>query len=234
MLLKIPYPLFEQRESNKDFDVNISLNTDRQLLTIPGPAGVLEALIETPHSPASKKIAILCHPHPLHEGTMNNKVVTTLARACQALGAVVVRFNFRGVGASAGVYDNAIGEQEDLKAVIRWAHEHYPESGLWLAGFSFGSYVATKVASEMPVDQLIAIAPPVNHFDFSSLPAITCPWLIVQGESDEIVPATEVFAWAASRPENPQVIRLPNVGHFFHGKLIELRDDIIAACTPSI
>jgi len=202
---------------------------DRQPLMIPGPSGELEALIETPHSPIANTVAIVCHPHPLHGGTMHNKVVTTLTRACQALGAVVVRFNFRGVGDSTGVYDNAIGEQDDLRAVIHWAKEHYPNSRLWLAGFSFGSYVATRVASDMAVDQLITIAPPVNHFDFSTLSAITCPWLIVQGEADEVVPAEEVFAWAASRPENPQVIRLPNVGHFFHGKLIELRDDIIAA-----
>lgn len=209
--------------------MNSSPDHDRQALMIPGPSGELDALIETPHTPTRNTVAIVCHPHPLHGGTMNNKVVTTLTRACQALGAVVVRFNFRGVGDSAGIYDHAVGEQEDLKAVIRWAQEHYPESRLWLAGFSFGSYVATKVASEMQIDQLIAIAPPVNHFDFSSLPAITCPWLIIQGEADEVVPAEEVFAWAASRPENPHVIRLPQVGHFFHGKLIELRDDIIAA-----
>jgi uncharacterized protein len=209
--------------------MNTSSVIKPESVVIPGPSGALEAAVEQPGAVMGNTVAIICHPHPLQEGTMTNKVVTTLTRACQALGAVVIRFNFRGVGASAGVFDNAVGEQEDLKAVMAWARERYPDCLFWLAGFSFGSYVATRVASQIHVEQLIAIAPPVNHFDFSSLPAITCPWLVVQGEADEIVPATEVFAWLATRPEAPHLIRMPGVGHFFHGKLIELREAIIDA-----
>jgi alpha/beta superfamily hydrolase len=132
------------------------------------------------------------------------------------------------VGASTGVYDNAVGEQDDLKAVIAWVEKTFPDCKLWLAGFSFGSYVAAKVATEKSVEQLITIALSVNRFDFKSLTTLTCPWLVVQGEADEIVPAEDVFDWLASRSEKPKVIRMPGVGHYFHGKLIELREAIVA------
>lgn len=206
---------------------------DQQHFALKGPTGTLELFVEPPVTLDKKRVAIVCHPHPLHGGTMHNKVVTMLARTCQMLGAVVIRFNFRGVGASEGVYDNGVGEQDDLKTVIDWAKIQYPFAELWLGGFSFGSYIATKVASETPVQQLIAIAPPVNHFDFSSVLAITCPWLIVQGEEDEIVPAQEVWDWAKNRPEHPQVISMPGVIHFFHGKLIELRENILSALSKT-
>lgn len=196
-------------------------------LLIPGPAGNLEAAVENPNQPQGNIVTIICHPHPLQEGTMNNKVVTTLIRAAQALGAVAIRFNFRGVGASEGSYAEAIGEQDDLKAVIAWAQQNYPGCRLWLGGFSFGSYVAARVASQNAVDRLISIAPPVNHFDFQSLPAIPCPWLVVQGETDDVVPADEVISWVSTRSESPTLIEMPGVGHFFHGKLIELREAII-------
>lgn len=209
--------------------MKFSANEQPEHIMIPGPEGALEAVVERPQSSPDNIVAIICHPHPLHEGTMNNKVVTTLVRTCQALGAIAVRFNFRGVGASAGVYDQAEGEQEDLKAVMAWAEKTFVGCRLWLGGFSFGSYVATRVASERSVDQLIAIAPPVHHFDFQTIPPIQCPWLVVQGEADEVVPAEEVFTWVASRPESPQLIRMPGVGHFFHGKLIELREAIVKA-----
>lgn len=200
-------------------------------LSIPGPAGNLETVIEHPAKPIENTVAIICHPHPLHGGTMTNKVVTTLVRACQQLGVIAIRFNFRGVGQSEGQYDNAIGEQEDLKAVIAWAKKKYPDCKLWLAGFSFGSYIAAKEASEIPVEQLITIAPPINRFDIRSLPSLNCPWLIAQGDLDEVFPAQEVFDWLETRSENFQLIRMPDAGHYFHGKLIELRDSIIEKLT---
>lgn len=209
--------------------MNLKLTDSQQALSIPGPAGELEALLEKPSSPEKKIIAIICHPHPLHGGTMNNKVVTTLVRACQALGAIAIRFNFRGVGASEGSYDQAQGEQDDLKAVITWATDKYPDYQLWLAGFSFGSYIAARVATQIKAAQLISIAPPVQNFDFQSLPTLECPWLVVQGEADEVVSAEAVFEWLASRPEEPQLIKMPGVGHFFHGQLIELREAITQA-----
>lgn len=162
---------------------------------------------------------------------MNNKVVTTLARACQQLGAVAIRFNFRGVGESEGHYDQGLGEQADLQAVIAWAQARYPGYRLWLAGFSFGSYIAASMASKLAVDQLITIAPPVHHFDFEHLAKISCPWVVAQGEADEVVPSEQVFAWLATRPEPIHLIRMPNVGHFFHGQLIELREALIAELT---
>ncbi len=202
-----------------------------ETLNIPGPAGNLETVIEHPAKPIGNTVAIICHPHPLHSGTMTNKVVTTLVRACQQLGIIAIRFNFRGVGQSEGHYDNAVGEQDDLKAVIAWAKKSYPNCKLWLAGFSFGSYIASKVASEMHVEQLITIAPPIIRFDFHSLPPLNCPWLIAQGELDDVVPAQKVIDWLKTRSENFQLIRMPDAGHYFHGKLIELRDSVIKELT---
>lgn len=198
---------------------------------ITGPAGKLEAVVEQPATPVAQRVAIICHPHPLHGGTMNNKVVTTLVRACQQLGAIAVRFNFRGVGASEGTYDHAIGEQQDLIAVIEWVEKAYPDCTLWLGGFSFGSYVAMKVASKRQAKLLMTIAPPVHHFDFDSIPSISCPWLVAQGDTDEVVPPKEVFAWLNTRTEPFHLIRMPDVGHFFHGKLIELREAITTEVT---
>ncbi len=200
-------------------------------LLIQGPAGNLETVIEHPAQRSGNTIAIICHPHPLYEGTMTNKVVTTLVRACQQLGLIAIRFNFRGIGKSEGHYDHANGEQDDLKTVIAWAKKTFPDSKLWLAGFSFGSYIATKVASEINIEQLITVAPPVNHFDFNSLPTLNCPWLVVQGEMDEVVPPHEVFEWLKTRSEKFQIIRMPDTGHFFHGKLIELRENIVNSLT---
>ena len=196
---------------------------------IHGPSGKIQAVVEQPSETARKIIAIICHPHPLQEGTMNNKVVTTLVRTCQKLGAVAIRFNYRGVGESEGQYGNVVGELDDLRAVVVWAQQHYPNHTLWLAGFSFGSYIAAKVATELPTQQLISIAPPVGNMDFAHLPTLNCPWVIVQGDSDEVVSAQQVYDWLATRQEPHQLIRMPGVGHFFHGKLIELREALIAA-----
>lgn len=190
-----------------------------------GPAGELEAIVEKPSVSPLSIVAILCHPHPLHGGSMTNKVVTTLAKALQHLGVWTVRFNFRGVGKSAGKFGNAIGEVDDLNAVISWVKKNFPKDfSLWLGGFSFGSYVAAKVATEIPVEHLILIAPAVHQDYFTQLSEITNPWLVVQGEADEVVPPEEVYAWINQRHNKPRVIRVPKVGHFFHGELIQLRN----------
>lgn len=191
---------------------------------IPGPAGLLEAVETAPiHNNTPKGIAIICHPHPLYEGTMNNKVVTTLVKAYNHLGLTAIRFNFRGIGNSQGAYDNAIGEVDDLRAVINWCQKRSPTQSIYLAGFSFGSYIAAKVASQQPVTHLVSVAPPVVNFDFASLPPITCPWIVIQGDQDEVVPPEAVFAWVKTRIPPPQFICLTGASHFFHGKLIELR-----------
>lgn len=170
--------------------------------------------------------AIICHPHSLFGGTLNNKVVTTLARTCRDLGLRTVRFNFRGVGKSQGSFDGGKGETDDLLAIASWVKTQYPKDKLWLAGFSFGSYVATRAATQLSIAQLISVAPPVINFNFSELPPITCSWLIVQGEQDEIVSPEAVFAWIDTLNPPPTVIRMPGASHFFHGQLMELRRKI--------
>ncbi len=154
---------------------------------------------------------------------MQNKVVTTLERALRELGLATLRFNFRGVGRSAGQFDNGIGETDDLLAIAQWVQHVRPADALWLAGFSFGSYVATRAASMLPVRQLITIAPAVTRWDFTELPAPPCPWLIVQGEADEVVDPAAVYAFAAARQPAPTLVRVTETGHFFHRRLIELR-----------
>ena len=157
---------------------------------------------------------------------MHNKVVTMIARALRELGLATVVFNFRGVGASAGEYDEGHGETEDLISVATWAQQARPDSALWLAGFSFGSYVAARAAAQLPVRQMISVAPPVSRWDFSGLASPLCPWLVIQGETDEIVDPQAVYAWVAAQPEPPTLTRMPDTGHFFHRRLMDLRGAI--------
>lgn len=196
---------------------------------ISGPSGNIEASIIVPENPI-KKVAIICHPHPLYGGTMKNKVVTTLTKAFTELNYIVITFNFRGVDKSEGHFDNAKGEIDDLKAVIAWAREQYPDYHLSLAGFSFGSYIAAVVALQEPVEKLVLVAPPVNHFNFTDLkfPRKT-DLIIAQGEQDEIVPAKEVFTWAEQLSPPPMMLRFASATHFFHGQLIELRTALVSA-----
>lgn len=193
-----------------------------------GPAGRLEAVIEQ-GSESPGFIAIVCHPHPLFGGTMDNKVVTTLTRLVRDKGGVVVRFNFRGVGESQGAYSDGIGETEDLLAVHSWLRQQWPSLPLWLAGFSFGSFVAARgadilAANGEAVNNLLLVAPPVHHYPFTDIEHTGCPVTVVQGEDDEVVPAEQVFQWAASTPLQPDLIRFPECGHFFHGRLVELKE----------
>lgn len=200
----------------------ISTSTQLSVL-IEGPAGKLEVEAARPLADERHAIGIVCHPHPLFGGTMNNKVVTTLVKTFQHLGLNTVRFNFRGVGRSEGVFDHGVGELEDLLTVIDWMEQQHPQREIWLAGFSFGAYIAAKAATQLTIKKLVTVAPPVVNFPMQSLPTITCPWVLVQGGRDEIVSAEEVFAWAESRNPPPAIIRFPEAGHFFHGQLTELR-----------
>ncbi len=196
-----------------------------------GPAGNLEVLTAPASEETQKKsaIAIICHPHPLHGGTMNNKVVTTLSKTFRDLGLRTVRFNFRGVGTSEGSFGDGVGELEDLLAVVDWVKETCPEDEIWLAGFSFGGYIAARAAIQIPVAQLVTVAPQVSRFLEKSFPPITCPWILVQGDKDEVVSPVEVFAWVDTLNPKPIVIRMPGVGHFFHGKLLELQKKLTDA-----
>jgi alpha/beta superfamily hydrolase len=195
-------------------------------LTIPGPAGDLEAVAEDPGLNGDS-YAVICHPHPQFGGTMDNKVVTTLARACEAAGMPALRFNFRGVGASKGSFDAGVGETADADAVAAWGERRWPGRRLLIAGFSFGAYVALRLAQTRAAQRLITIAPPVQRFAFAELRAPDCPWLIVQGEADDVVDAAAVSAWSNAMTPAPRLVLLPGIGHFFHGRLQELRDIVI-------
>lgn len=190
---------------------------------IPGPSGPIEADLLAADTPTA--LAVVCHPHSLHGGSMDNKVVTTLVRGFNECGASVLRFNFRGVGGSAGVYDNGVGEGEDLAAVVRWARDQpgLEQLPLWLAGFSFGSYVSSSRALELGAARLLSVAPPVGRWDFASLPRIPGPWVVVQGDADEVVDAATVYAFLDTVSPPPVLIRMPTATHFFHGLLIELK-----------
>lgn len=163
------------------------------------------------------------HPHSLQGGTMNNKVVTTLARAFKELGIPSLRFNFRGVGHSAGVYDEGLGESDDMLLLVKKWQEEQPDLHCIFAGFSFGSYVAYRAAAQSPPCKLITIAPPVHHYDYTEFQSVPHPWLIIQGDADEVVPSDLVLDFAKQVHPLPQVITFANTSHFFHGKLLELK-----------
>lgn len=212
-------------------------------LIIPGPEGQLEARIFS-NASAEQVFGIVCHPHPLYQGTMDNKVVTTLIRAFQSLGLSTLRFNFRGVGESEGTYGEGKGEVEDLKAIIQWILSEYPKASFWLAGFSFGAYVAAFVATQLEnslsLKGLISIAPAIRLFDFLSLTPPRCPWIIFQGDEDELVAIQDVQQWFEKyknnmniRPVFPlELIIIPGASHFFHGQLINLKNRLIEALNP--
>lgn len=196
--------------------------------SISGPAGNLEVACALPANSAIAGFAVICHPHPLFGGAMGNKVVTTLERFFRERGLATVRFNFRGVGASEGAFDNGIGESEDLQAVTYFARQYFPVAEFMLAGFSFGSYVAARMANTLDAAQLLSIAPPVGKWDFALIDAPRMPWTIVQGELDEIVEPGAVYDFVAKFRPAPTLIRIPDATHFFHGKLLELRTVLTA------
>ncbi len=202
-----------------------ALNYQENKHLLIGPAGNLEMVCEMAPEAQTNLAAIICHPHPLFGGTLHNKVVTTLAKAYKDLGfKYVVRFNFRGVGQSVGDYAEGKGEQEDLLTVVNWIKQYTAD--IWLAGFSFGSYVAAATAARVNCRHLTCIAPPVVNFDFTQLAPFSCPWLVVQGEQDEVVEASQVFQWLETLAHRPTVIRMPQASHFFHGQLLELRTQL--------
>lgn len=203
--------------------------TPTQPVTISGPVGSLEALLDAPAALTSPKaVAVICHPHPLHGGTMTNKVVHMLAKSFNDAGAPAVRFNYRGVGASAGSFDEGNGETDDAVAVLDWAAQRWPGVQLWLGGFSFGGAVAIRAAAAREVTRLVTVAPAIRRVsvDTSALPR--CPWLIVQGDRDELVDANDVQQWAQALPEAPRVAVLNGVEHFFHGRLNDLRHVVVS------
>jgi uncharacterized protein len=191
---------------------------------LPGSAGEIEAAVDSAGA-APAAIAVLCHPDPLQLGTMQNKVVRTLARAFVRLGATAVRFNFRGVGGSAGAHADGVGERDDALTTVRWARDRWPGLPLYLGGFSFGAAVALGVAAVAEPRGLVMVAPPIDRLPLG-LAAPRCPWLLVHGAADDVVPVAPVIAWARTLPAAPEVVVLDGVGHFFHGQLRALEDAV--------
>jgi uncharacterized protein len=199
------------------------MNAQTEKLMIAGPAGTLECALDVPAG-ASRGLAVVAHPHPLHGGTMDNKVVQTLARAFVQRGWRVARFNFRGVGRSAGAWDAGRGEVDDLLAVV--AHFRQDGEPLALAGFSFGAYAASHAAQRLGGDlaHLVLVGPATGNFEVASVPPHT---VVIHGEHDDVVPLQSTLDWA--RPQGLPVVVVPGVGHFFHGQLPLLKTLVLRA-----
>ena len=193
-------------------------------LRIDGPDGKIETVINDP-GPTRRGLALIAHPHPLHGGTLDNKVVTTIANALFESGYVAVRPNFRGVGSSEGEYDHGEGEVADILAVWGFVRERYPDLPLILAGFSFGAAVQSRVSATANPQQLLLVGPAVNMFKMGAAPART---LVIHGECDELVPIDQVRAWSAQYGVTLAVVR--DADHFFHKKLAELKEQILELC----
>ena len=188
---------------------------------IDGPAGSIETDINDPGG-ARRGIALIAHPNPVQGGTKDNKVVTTLAKAFFALGHVVARPNFRGVGASGGKHDEGRGETDDLLAVAAYLKGHYGDLPLALAGFSFGGFVQTQVAKRLKPQRLVLVGPAVSRIRSGTVPRDT---LVIHGERDDVVPLAAVLDWA--RPQDLPVVVVPGGEHFFHGRLNLLAEIVV-------
>jgi alpha/beta superfamily hydrolase len=201
-------------------------SVDTRNLFLPGPAGRLQAVLERPQNGPVKGGALICHPHPSHGGTLHNKVVYTLARAFVRSGYATLRFNFRGVEDSEGVYDEARGELDDALSALQWLRAEVDAVPVWIAGFSFGAAIAIRAAVAEPVDGLISVAPAVRRFAAGLERQPECPWLVIQGDEDELVPVDETIDWVNGMAPGPELLVLEGAEHFFHGRLIELRDAV--------
>lgn len=206
----------------------MQMNAQTERVQVTGPAGTIECAIDRPTDAGQsvRGVAVLCHPHPKYGGTMNNKVVQTLTRAFVQLGYCSVRFNFRGIGHSAGEWDEGRGEVDDALAVIAALRD--PALPLILGGFSFGGYVASQAAQRLPDNQraerLVLVGPATANFEVAPVPADT---LVIHGETDDVVPLAATLDWA--RPQNLPIVVVPGVGHFFHGQLALLKSLVLRA-----
>jgi alpha/beta superfamily hydrolase len=206
------------------------MNVHTQRFTIDGGAGVMECALDLPDAsqyPAPRGLALVAHPHPLYGGSMDNKVTQTLARAFIALGHVTVRCNFRGVGRSAGAYDEGRGETDDMEALLAHMRAQYPDLPLALAGFSFGSFVQAQLQKRLeqqgqPVQRLVLVGAAAGKWDMPTIPANT---ILIHGEQDDTIPLTAVLDWA--RPQDVPVVVIPGADHFFHRKLHHIKNLVL-------
>lgn len=196
-----------------------------QSTLIDGPAGAIECRVgRVKQGERPPGLVVLTHPHPLYDGTMNNKVVTTMERAFAQMGWQTLAFNFRGVGRSEGSYDHGQGEQADLAAAVTWAQGMFGDLPLALAGFSFGSYVSLMQAKPLQASHLITVAPPVNLYNFGDLDLPeNLHWHLVQGGQDEVVPPHKVINWMRGLNHRPDVYWREGASHYFHGELLWLK-----------
>lgn len=207
------------------------MNAQTEKFLVAGPAGQIECALDRPAEEAARGLALICHPNPTQGGTMDNKVVQTLARAFLQLGLRTVRFNFRGIGKSEGGWDEGVGEIDDAQAVLDAVRG--TDEPLVLAGFSFGGYVASRLDQRLLADptraakRLVLVGPATSRFDVA--PTVPADTLVIHGEVDDVVPLTSVLDWA--RPQSLPVVVVPGVGHFFHGQLPLLKHLVTSSFT---
>ncbi|UTW06784.1 alpha/beta hydrolase [Pseudomonas benzenivorans] len=194
---------------------------------IDGPCGQLEALSLA--VPDARGVALICHPNPVQGGTMLNKVVSTLQRTARDAGLVTLRFNYRGVGASAGSHDMGSGEIDDAEAAVHWLHQQHPQLPLTLLGFSFGGFVAASLGGRLERQgiepaHLFMVAPAVQRLNEDNPPAQRCALTLIQPEDDEVIEPQAVYDWSAALQRPHELLKVAECGHFFHGKLTDLKD----------
>jgi alpha/beta superfamily hydrolase len=197
-------------------------------VVLAGGAGPIEALLQERDAHDHVLTAVVCHPHPLYGGTLHNKVTHRVASVLHGLGAAVLRFNFRGVGQSAGTHDRGVGELEDARVALQYLRERYPGARRWAAGFSFGSWVASRLAAaETDIERLILIAPPVHTQTFEEMRTLATPKLVVQGTGDAVCRLEKLEAVWPEWAEPKRLMRVPGASHFFDRQLAELGDALL-------
>ncbi|WP_137889410.1 alpha/beta hydrolase [Pseudomonas sp. 2FE] len=206
------------------------MSTREVSLLLAGPSGPLEALYLD--LPEARGLALICHPNPVQGGTMLNKVVSTLQRTARDAGLATLRFNYRGVGASAGAHDMASGEVDDAEAAVNWLLAQHPELPLSVFGFSFGGYVAAALAARLEakdigLDKLFMLAPAVTRLGADDAFPQRCALTVIQPENDEVISPAAVFAWSESLERAHELLKVAECGHFFHGKLTDLKDLVL-------
>ena len=204
----------------------MSKPTSVEKLFLNGSAGRLEVILESPSDASVTGAAVVLHPHPQHGGTMHNKVAHTLARAFVRMGFAVLRINFRGTEGSEGEFDEGIGELDDALVAVTWMREKYPDQPFWLAGFSFGAAISVQAAIAIPPAGLVTVAPATYRFPDGLEDQPRCPWLIVQGDADELVDIDTTIEWVHKLEPGPALLVMPGAEHFFHGRLIDLREAV--------